>query len=165
MAPELILGKRYDGKVDIWSLGITALEMAEGQPPLIDKVNQVRALYLIAKNPAPILEEAHSWSADFNHFIKMSLMKDPSKRASATELLMHPFIGRATDADGFIDFERDLKLHSRKRKKRAEKEAAAAAAAAKLAADEKAKNDTVFVSFKEPTLEEFEKLFYKDLKS
>jgi len=91
MAPEVIRGIQYDGKVDVWSLGIMALEMADGEPPLLD-LPPLRALFVIATQPAPCLREADKWTNKFKDFLSLCLSKNPSKRATAQELLMHPFL-------------------------------------------------------------------------
>lgn len=72
MAPELIRGAEYDAKVDVWSLGITALEMAEGEPPLLHEA-PLRALLLITINPAPTLRHPDRWSRSFAHFLSRCL--------------------------------------------------------------------------------------------
>lgn len=100
MAPELIRGLEYDAKVDVWSLGITALEMADGEPPLIDE-QPLRALLLITINPSPTLEQPKGWSECFNHFLKRCMMIRPEQRASAEQLLLHPFIQRACTRNEF----------------------------------------------------------------
>lgn len=87
MAPELIRGHAYDAKVDVWSLAITALEMAEGEPPHLHE-QPLRALLLITTQPPPELREAGRWSPKFRHFLKSSLALEPAKRASAEQLLM-----------------------------------------------------------------------------
>lgn len=94
MAPELIRGHSYDFKVDIWSLGIMAIEMAEGEPPYLE-YPPLRALFLIATSGAPTLKEPHKWSAEFKHFLARCLDIEVEKRATAEELLAHPFIKKA----------------------------------------------------------------------
>lgn len=96
MAPEVIKGVDYDTKVDIWSLGILAIEMADGEPPLLD-LPPLRALFIIATQPPPQPKEPEKWSATFKDFLSCSLAKNPAKRASAEELLAHPFIAQACD--------------------------------------------------------------------
>ncbi|XP_041427027.1 traf2 and NCK-interacting protein kinase-like [Xenopus laevis] len=92
MAPEAIRrrGKpvAYDTKCDIWSMGITAIEMAEGETPY---ANQYPVSDLILNNDAPELQ-SKTWSQNFVSFLKCCLEKEPSKRWSAEELLQHPFL-------------------------------------------------------------------------
>ena len=92
MAPEVFTEKRagYDAKADIWSLGITAIECAVGEPPHSD-VHPMRAIFLIPKCPPPTLGPGN-WSADFKDFVAKCLIKDPKARPSAAALLGHPFI-------------------------------------------------------------------------
>lgn len=104
MAPELIRGSEYDGKVDVWSLGITALEMAEGEPPYLKEL-PLRALFLIASAASgPALREPHSWSQAFNGFLARALDPNPATRATAEELLKHPFIATACSMADFARF-------------------------------------------------------------
>lgn len=95
MAPEVLSSTAYDGKADIWSLAITAIELAVGEPPHSD-VHPMRAIFLIPNSPEPTLPDPQNWSKNFNDFLKCCLVKDPSKRPSATTLLQtHPFITKA----------------------------------------------------------------------
>ena len=95
MAPEVLQSTEYDGKADIWSLAITAIEMAVGEPPLAN-VHPMRAIFMIPNSPPPELPEPDMYSDDFNDFLKVCLSKDPEKRPTATWLLEnHPFIKKA----------------------------------------------------------------------
>ncbi|CAK9832181.1 Serine/threonine-protein kinase 3 [Anthophora retusa] len=78
----------------IWSLGITALEMAEGKPPYGD-IHPMRAIFMIPTKPPPSFREPDQWSSEFIDFVSGCLVKNPEKRATATELLNHEFIGNA----------------------------------------------------------------------
>ena len=101
MAPEVIQESRYDGKVDVWALGISAIEMAEIQPPRHD-VHPMRVIFMITREPSPRLasHEARrefegnneAWSAAFHDFINQCLRKETSRRPTATELLPHRFL-------------------------------------------------------------------------
>ncbi|XP_022128152.1 serine/threonine-protein kinase mig-15 isoform X4 [Pieris rapae] len=95
MAPEVIACDEnpeatYDNRSDLWSLGITALEMAESQPPLCD-LHPMRALFLIPRNPPPRLK-SKKWAKKFHSFIETVLVKDYHQRPYTEQLLKHPFI-------------------------------------------------------------------------
>lgn len=91
MAPELVVGKKYDVKVDIWSLGIVCLEMADGEPPYL-RESPVKALLYIATKPPPCLKSPQSWSPNFNEFLRLCLKKAPADRPTTEALLTHPFV-------------------------------------------------------------------------
>jgi len=90
MAPEVIQ-EEYDKEADIWSLGITAIEMAEGKPPYYN-IHPMRAIFMIPTRPPPKLSNPDQWSPEFISFVAACLQKKPQDRPSAMKLLKHPFI-------------------------------------------------------------------------
>jgi hypothetical protein len=95
MAPEVVVEEcGYDVKADIWSLGITAIEMGEGRPPL-HEVHPMRAIFMIPSKPPPTLTCPEEWSSMFIEFVSFCLEKDPAMRKSATVLLESSFIATA----------------------------------------------------------------------
>lgn len=104
MAPEVILAMdegQYDGKVDIWSLGITCIEMAERKPPLFN-MNAMSALYHIAQNDSPTLQ-SNEWTDSFRRFVDYCLQKMPQERPTSAELLRHDFVRRDRPLRVLID--------------------------------------------------------------
>uniref|UniRef100_A0A673BJ27 non-specific serine/threonine protein kinase n=1 Tax=Sphaeramia orbicularis TaxID=375764 RepID=A0A673BJ27_9TELE len=97
MAPEVILAMdegQYDGKVDVWSLGITCIELAERKPPLFN-MNAMSALYHIAQNESPTLQSMSHWKTDyFRNFIDSCLQKIPQDRPHSDDMLGHAFLQR-----------------------------------------------------------------------
>jgi serine/threonine protein kinase len=91
MAPEVILQNHYDYRADIWSLGITAIELAEMLPPL-SSVHPMRALFLIPNSPPPTLKEPQLWSQEFHDFVRQCLVKNPEERPTAKKLLQHVWV-------------------------------------------------------------------------
>ncbi|XP_060048994.1 serine/threonine-protein kinase TAO3 isoform X1 [Erinaceus europaeus] len=104
MAPEVILAMdegQYDGKVDIWSLGITCIELAERKPPLFN-MNAMSALYHIAQNDSPVLQ-SNEWTDSFRRFVDYCLQKIPQERPTSAELLRHDFVRRDRPLRVLID--------------------------------------------------------------
>lgn len=96
MAPEVAAVERkggYNQQCDIWAVGITAIELAELQPPMFD-LHPMRALFLMSKSSfkAPTLKDKERWSLDFHSFVKLALTKNPKKRPTADRMLLHPFL-------------------------------------------------------------------------
>uniref|UniRef100_I3IXY4 Mitogen-activated protein kinase kinase kinase kinase n=1 Tax=Oreochromis niloticus TaxID=8128 RepID=I3IXY4_ORENI len=94
MAPEVAAVERkggYNQLCDIWAVGITAIELAELQPPMFD-LHPMRALFLMTKNTVMLLHIF--WTNNFHHFVKLALTKNPKKRPTAEKLLQHPFVSQ-----------------------------------------------------------------------
>ncbi|CAB3220438.1 unnamed protein product [Arctia plantaginis] len=104
MAPEVILAMdegQYDGKVDVWSLGITCIELAERKPPYFN-MNAMSALYHIAQNDSPTLQ-APEWTDTFRFFVEACLRKNPQERPSSAGLLSHIFLTRQRSPNVLVD--------------------------------------------------------------
>ncbi|EGC36783.1 hypothetical protein DICPUDRAFT_31335, partial [Dictyostelium purpureum] len=101
MAPELIRGQNYDRKVDIWSLGIMAMEMAESEPPYMS-FPPLRALFLITTKGIPELKDQNKWSPEFKDFVAKCLDKNVETRPDAKTLLNHPFLKTACNSSGLV---------------------------------------------------------------
>ncbi|XP_061165833.1 serine/threonine-protein kinase mig-15-like isoform X2 [Saccostrea echinata] len=119
MAPEVIAcdenpDATYDNRSDLWSLGITAIEMAEGKPPLCD-MHPMRALFLIPRNAPPRLK-SNKWSSRFSNFVETCLLKDYMHRPNTETLLKHPFIkDQPTERQVRIQLKDHIDRHRKKR--------------------------------------------------
>ncbi|XP_077298165.1 sterile20-like kinase [Arctopsyche grandis] len=107
MAPEVVLCETfrdnpYDFKVDIWSLGITLIELAQMEPPN-HEMTPMRVLLKIQKSDPPTLEQPARWSHNFNDFVAKALVKDPQQRPVADDLLKHPFVSGELDSKPLRD--------------------------------------------------------------
>lgn len=152
MGPEVIVcdenpDATYDNRSDLWSVGITAIEMAEGSPPLCD-MHPMRALFLIPRNPPPRLK-SKKWSKKFHSFIEQCLIKDYMQRPNTEQLLKHPFIrDQPNERQVRIqikDYIDRIKKNKRQEKENAESEKAAsvalAAASAAVIANQESSDD------------------------
>lgn len=122
MAPEVIQEIGYDCKADIWSLGITAIEMAEGKPPYAE-VHPMRAIFMIPTKPPPSFRNVGEWSKSFIDFVTMCLVKNPELRPSANDMLEHDFIKNAPPALALCQvIEESLRVQEIKRQEAETKE-------------------------------------------
>jgi len=102
MAPEIIEGSEYGKEVDLWSLGILAMECCDLQPPYIHEPPS-KALMLITKQAPPPLQRPERWSRELKHFVNVCLQRDPHKRPMSIELLQHPLLRSTCQPREFKD--------------------------------------------------------------
>ena len=101
MSPEVILQSQYDQKTDIWSLGITCVEMAEGEPPN-SKIRTFLVMKHIVREPPKGLTNPEKWSKEFNNFVSLCLTVEADKRPNAKDLIKHPFILKFSRGNALI---------------------------------------------------------------
>ena len=108
MAPEIIKKSTYNFAADVWSTGITTIELLEGRPPF-SNLHPMRAMMVIPQQPAPTLRGQKSpltnkpYSEELNSFLETCLVKDPEKRPTAEQLLQHDFIKKATNLEKLME--------------------------------------------------------------
>jgi protein-serine/threonine kinase len=112
MAPEVVKQKEYGAKVDVWSLGIMAIEMIEGEPPYLEE-EPLKALYLIATNGTPKLKDPDKLSSSFKNFLTRCLEVDVKRRATTEELLHHSFLRLSGPLDCLLPLVKNTKKSSK----------------------------------------------------
>nr|BAJ93905.1 predicted protein [Hordeum vulgare subsp. vulgare] len=113
MAPEVIKSKRYDTKADVWSIGIMAIEMVEGEPPYMEE-SMLRALFLIASKGRPEFHRPDLMSEDLKDFIDQCTKYEAEDRPTTSMLLKHPYIQRACDVKEVIPLVKIAKANAEK---------------------------------------------------
>ncbi|XP_037084972.1 myosin-IIIb-like [Pollicipes pollicipes] len=150
MAPEVIACEQqydysYDVRCDVWSLGITAIELADGEPPLAD-IHPMRALFQIPRNPPPTLKRPADWSPSFNDFVSHCLVKDFEKRPFMRPLLEHPFLKMVPNNVDYVRVQlRDLIRDVSKSGGRPTRQPDVTTKQGRLKTDRKAKPQRIFV--------------------
>lgn len=116
MAPELVGGNDYNVKVDIWSLGIVMLELADGEPPYL-RENPMKALFNIVTKPPPEIQSKRKWSNNMKNFVRQCLIKEPNDRPSTIDLLSHPFLEQVgeTAQEQFAEYVQDFYSNRKRR--------------------------------------------------
>ncbi|KAL0491276.1 serine/threonine-protein kinase pakC [Acrasis kona] len=116
MAPEVVRAQEYDTLIDVWSLGIMALEMANGEVPRLE-YPPIKALFVITTNPPPTLDNPDQWSESFINFLDQCLVKDVSVRSTCQQLLQHPFIQKACTLDFLLPLINQMRRDKRAKNK------------------------------------------------
>eukprot|EP00727_Mastigamoeba_balamuthi_P012751 m51a1_g8099 putative p21-activated protein kinase (782) ;mRNA; r:77497-81121 len=119
MAPEVIRGQEYDAKVDIWSLGVMLIEMAQKEPPYME-FPQLKALLLITTKGMPPLNDPSQWTANMHDFLNRCTQMAPEYRPDAPSLLEHPFLGHASKAEDLAELLLRIKRAKAEQKQKAD---------------------------------------------
>ncbi|KAL1398034.1 hypothetical protein pipiens_009276, partial [Culex pipiens pipiens] len=149
MAPEVIaceqqLDQSYDSRCDVWSIGITAIELAEGDPPLCE-LHPMRALFQIPRNPPPKLGHPEHYSAMLSDFISECLVKDLEQRPFSKELVTHPFMKGVGPYVEQVRQELKAEIQRQRSEGRAPKQAEATTKYGKLKSDRKTKPQKMYM--------------------
>eukprot|EP00834_Sanchytrium_tribonematis_P000849 NODE_17_length_48642_cov_1.199349.p13 type:complete len:381 gc:universal NODE_17_length_48642_cov_1.199349:19206-20348(+) len=115
MAPEIIQEIGYNTSADIWSLGITIIEMADSKPPF-HHIHPMRAIFMIPNKPPPTVQDPPKWSSKFNDFVKCCLEKIPDERPTARQLINHDFVKNAPESNILLELvQLSLEIKSRRK--------------------------------------------------
>lgn len=149
MSPEVIaceqqLDQSYDSRCDVWSIGITAIELAEGDPPLSD-IHPMRALFQIPRNPPPSLSRPDAFSPELSDFISECLVKDFEQRPFSKDLLKHPFLSIASSQVERIQAELSIEIQRQRKNGRSFRQAEATTKHGKLKSDRKSKPQKMYM--------------------
>ncbi|XP_062560634.1 myosin-IIIb-like isoform X2 [Armigeres subalbatus] len=149
MAPEVIaceqqLDQSYDSRCDVWSVGITAIELAEGDPPLCE-LHPMRALFQIPRNPPPRLNHPENYSAMLSDFISECLVKDLEQRPFSKELITHPFLKAVGPHVDQVRYELRTEIQKQRSDGRAPRQAEATTKYGKLKSDRKSKPQKMYL--------------------
>ncbi|KAG4070138.1 hypothetical protein HA402_013381 [Bradysia odoriphaga] len=149
MSPEVIaceqqLDQSYDSRCDVWSIGITAIELAEGDPPLSD-IHPMRALFQIPRNPPPNLSRPDAFSPELSSFIAECLVKDFEQRPFSKDLLKHPFLTLVTSQVERIRAELSVEIQRQRKNGRCFRQAEATTKHGKLKSDRKSKPQRMYM--------------------
>lgn len=144
IACEQQLDQSYDSRCDVWSIGITAIELAEGDPPMSD-IHPMRALFQIPRNPPPNLSKPDTHSAILCDFISKCLVKDMERRPFARELLRHALLTKITPSAERIKNELRQEIQKQKIEGRSNRQAEATTKHGKLKSDRKSKPEKMYM--------------------
>lgn len=149
MAPEVIaceqqLDQSYDSRCDVWSIGITAIELAEGDPPLSD-IHPMRALFQIPRSPPPALTKPDAYSPELNSLIADCLVKDLEQRPYSKDIIKHPALSAVTASADKVQAELSAEISRQRVNGRNFRQAEATTKHGKLKSDRKSKAEKMYM--------------------